>query len=263
MLRWMRVLVALGLASAQAVTSFLGWGPVVLASLLLVLALGYGWPRLTDSPQRWTTTLMLMLFGLLGMASSWLAKAPPFLEWLPVLTAMGLLWAFVQNLARGIEARHAVANVSAQVAGLVVTLSACSWIAAIRLPGDRSIIVVGLVGIILAQCATALPLPARVTSPLALVMGVAGAMLAFAVVPADDPRLFVIVPYGMVMGGLVVALDRLLGMIAVAPYQAGSLRQNAVRSKARQWGVQLSLGAAPIAMAGVVVYVLERIPGMV
>ena len=89
----MRVLVALVLAIALAVTSFLGWGPVVFASLLLVLALGYGWPRLTDSPQRWITTLMLMAFGLLGMASSWLAAAPPFLEWLPVLTAMGLRFA--------------------------------------------------------------------------------------------------------------------------------------------------------------------------
>ncbi len=258
----MRVLVALVLAVALAVTSFMGWAPLAIASALLVLALGYGWPRLTDSPQRWTTSLMLMLFGLLGMTASWLAPEPPFLEWLPVLTAFGLLWAFVQNLLRGIEAQHAVVNVSAQVAGLVITLSACSWVAAIKLPGDRSIIVVGLVSILLAQCATALPFPARYTSPLAVAMGSIGAMLAFALMPSDDPRLLVIMPYGLVMGGLVAALDRVLGMIAVAPYQSGSLRQNAMRSKAREWGVQLSLGAAPIAMAGIVVYLLERIPGL-
>lgn len=255
-------MVALVLAVSLAVTSYWGWVPLGIASAVLVAALAYGWPRLTDSPQPRATSAMLLVFGVLGMTASWLAEGPPYLEWLPVLTGVGLLWAFVQNLMRGIEASNAVANVAAQVAGLVVTLSACSWVAAIKLPGDREIIVIGLISIILAQCAKALPFQARYTTALALALGVAGAQIGYLLIPSSDPRLVVILPYGFIMGGLVAALDQLMGLVAEAPFHAGSVHKVRRRDKARRWGVQISLGAAPIAMAGIAVYLMERIPGL-
>ncbi|WP_220086043.1 hypothetical protein, partial [Burkholderia multivorans] len=95
---------------------------------------------------------MLALFGLAGLFAAWQDDTAPYLDWLPVLAGLGLLWTFVQNLTRGMGASDAVANVSAQVAGVVIVLSASAWVAAATVPGDKEAIVVGLVAIIAAQC---------------------------------------------------------------------------------------------------------------
>lgn len=258
--RWISVLVALGLGVTLAVTSSLGYGPIAFASGLLVFAFAFGWPRLTDSPQPWVTSFTLGGFGFAGMLATWLAVAPPYLEWLPVLAGLGLLWSFVQHLARGIEASHAVANVSAQVAGIVITLSACTWIASLRLPGNHSAIYIGLAAIFLAQCATALPWPARYTSPMAVFAGVVGAGIAHVFHPLPMVSLVVALVFGMVLGVIVAATDRILGLIARARFQATSLNEARGVTKARTWGVQLALGAAPIALSGVAVYALHRLP---
>lgn len=258
--RWIRVLVALGLGVTLAVTSSLGYGPLAFASGLVVFVFAFGWPRLTDSPQPWTTSFTLGGFGFAGMMATWLAIAPPYLEWLPVLAGLGLLWAFVQHLLRGIEASHAVANVSAEVAGIVVTLSACTWIASVRLPGNHSPIFIALAAIFLAQCATALPWPARYTSPLAAGAGLVGAVLAQLLHPKASPSVVESLLFGLILGLIVAATDRMLGLIARSPFQARNLQEARGVSKARTWGVQLALGAAPIALSGVAVYAFNRLP---
>jgi hypothetical protein len=259
MMRWIRVAVALCLVAALGVSSLLGFAPFAVAAGLVVLALAYGWPRLTDSPQPRATSLMLLVLGLVGLATVWLAPGPPYLEWLPLVTGVGLLWAFVQNLARGVGASHAVVNLSAQVAGLVITLSAASWLGAILLPGDKEAVIVGLVALILAQAATALPWPARYTSPLALLVAVVGAGAAGVLIPDGSLTLWAAPVLGAVMGLLVAAIDRMLGMIAGSRYQAAAVARDRRRDKARRLAVQTALGAAPIAVGGIVVYVLERI----
>lgn len=258
--RWIRILVALALGLTLAVTSLLGYGPIAFASGLLVFAFAFGWPRLTDSPQPWTTSFTLGGFGFCGMLATWLAVAPPYLEWLPVLAGLGLLWAFVQHLVRGIEASHAVANVSAEVAGIVITLSVCTWVASVRLPGNHAAIYIVLSAIFLAQCATALPWPAKYTSPLAVAAGLVGAALGHTLHPHPTVGLMVSLIFGVICGLIVAATDRVLGMIARAPFQARSLSEARGVTKARTWGVQLALGAAPIALSGAAVYALQRLP---
>ena len=259
LMRWIRVAVALGLAVGLGVTSFLGYGPLAAAAAVLVAALAYGWPRLTDSPQPRATGIMLLIFGLAGMAAVWAQESAPYVEWLPTITGIGLLWAFVQNLARGVDASHAVANVSAQVAGLVIVLSAASWIAALSVPGDREGVVVALVAIILAQAATALPFPARYTSPLALAVAVLGAGVVAALMHSGSVTLFVSLVLGGAMGLLVAAVDRMLSIMAVAKFQAVRIQRERRRDKARRFAVQLAVGATPVALGGTVVYLLERI----
>lgn len=259
MMRWIRIAVALCLAAAIGVTSYLGLAPYAIASGLIVAALAYGWPRLTDSPQPRATSAMLLVLGLVGMGTVWLTPGPPYLEWLPLVAGMGLLWTFVQNLTRGMGASDAVVNVSAQAAGLVITLSAASWVGAILVPGDKEAMLVGLVALLLAQVATALPWPARYTSPLALVAALLGAAAVAALMPGGSLTLWVTLGLGFVMGLLVTAMDRMLGLVAIGRLQATRLRSPRRRDKARLLAVQTALGAAPIAMGGIVVYVLERI----
>ncbi|WP_257963425.1 ammonia permease [Brevibacterium ravenspurgense] len=270
MYRWFRALVALVGALALGATSLLGSYPlageavavipVALATAALVGVLAFGWPRLTDSPQRWLTSIMLFVFGLAGMGSTWMSIYPPHLEWLPLLTGLALLWAFVQNLARGIEASNAVANVSAQVAGVVVTLAACSWAASFRLPGDESAIIIGLSAIFLAQCASILPFPARYTSPLAIIAGLVGALIAYSAWWYPTQTLVSASIMGVLLGGLVAAVDRALAPIAVGRFHARSPRRSPNRSKVREVGVNLTLGATPIALGGVVVYIFDQLP---
>ena len=59
MTRWIRIVVALCLAAALGVSVYFGLVPFALACGLVVAALAYGWPRLTDSPQPRATTTML------------------------------------------------------------------------------------------------------------------------------------------------------------------------------------------------------------
>src|SRR5699024_356576 len=99
-------------------------------------------------PAAAATSIMLALFGVAGLVAAWRDSAAPYLDWLPVLAGLGLLWTFVQNLTRGIGASYAVANVSAQVSGLVIVLSASTWVAAITIPGDKEAIVIGLAALI-------------------------------------------------------------------------------------------------------------------
>jgi hypothetical protein len=260
-LRWMRVVIALCLTLGLGGSALFGFSVFTPAACLVVLGVAYGWPRLTDSPQPRSTSIMLALFGLAAIGTTWVSEASPHLEWLPTLAGIGLLWTFVQNLARGMGASHAVANVSAQVAGLVISLSAAAWVAAYRLPSDNGTVLAGLVAVVLALAATALPLPARFTSPLAMAVGVAGALGASLAVGDFDLGLVAAGVLGLIMGLLAAAVDRLLGLVADSRYQAAQLASARGTEKARHFAVQLTLGAAPIALGGVVVYVLTRILG--
>ncbi|WP_260847904.1 ammonia permease [Brevibacterium aurantiacum] len=265
MIRWIRVVVALALALALSASVYWGYTLFLLATGLIVFGVAYGWPRLTDSPQPRATSIMLGLFGLAGLLAAFRDDTAPYLDWLPVLAGLGLLWTFVQNLTRGMGASDAVANVSAQVAGVVIVLSASTWVAAITVPGDKEAIVVGLVSLIVAGCMTALPWPAIYTSPLAIAMPVAVAGILSVLIFKDAISVPVSLVLGGIMGLLVAGVDRMLGLIAYTQYQAVSLElsQNIELKKnvekARSFAVQLALGAAPIALGGVVVYSLERI----
>ena len=265
MIRWIRVAVAVALALALSASVYWGYTLFLLATGLIVFGVAYGWPRLTDSPQPRATSVMLFLFGAAGLAAAWRDDSAPYLDWLPVLAGLGLLWTFVQNLTRGMGASDAVANVSAQVAGVVIALSASTWVAAITVPGDKEAIVVGLVSLIVAGCMTALPWPAIYTSPLAVVMSSAVAGILSVLIFTDSISWPLALILGAIMGLLVAGVDRMLGLIAYTQYQAVSLEisQNIELKKnvekARSFAVQLALGAAPIALGGVVVYSLERI----
>lgn len=265
MIRWIRVAVALVLALALSASVYWGYTLFLLATGLIVFGVAYGWPRLTDSPQPRATSIMLALFGVVGLLAAWRDDTAPYLDWLPVLAGLGLLWVFVQNLTRGIGASDAVANVSAQVTGIVIVLSASTWVAAITVPGDKEAIVVGLIALIVAGCMTALPWPAIYTSPLAVAMATAVAGILSVLVLENSLSLPASLVLGAVMGLLVAAVDRMLGLVAHAKYQAVNLElsQNIELKKnvekARSFAVQLALGATPIALGGVVVYSLERI----
>lgn len=259
MMRWIRIVVALCLTAALGVSIYSGIAPFAVACGVVVAALAYGWPRLTDSPQPRATTAMLLVLGLVGMSSVWFAPTATFLDWLPIVAGVGLLWAFVQNLVRGIGASHAVVNVSAQVAGLVIVLSAASWVGAIQVPGDKEAVIVGLVAILLAQAATVVPWPPRYTSPLALLLAVLGAAVTATIMADGSLSLWGAAGLGFAMGLLVAATDRMLGLVARSRLQTRELRKERRRDKARLLAVQMALGAAPIALGGIVVYVLERI----
>jgi hypothetical protein len=67
---------------------------------------------------------------------------------------------------------------------------------------------------------------------------------------------------GGIMGVLAAAVDRLLGLVAQSKYQARALADATRRDKARLFAVHASLGAAPIALGGVIVYVFTRVAGV-
>ncbi len=242
-----------------------GYTLFVIATGLIVLGVSYGWPRLTDSPQPRATSIMLALFGLAGLFAAWQDDTAPYLDWLPVLAGLGLLWTFVQNLTRGMGAsgcgrqrlragrrrRHRALREHLGRGGHRARGQGGDR----RRPrrDHRRPVHDG------AAVAGDLHLPARGRD-------VDGGRRHHV---RDHPRQQLHVAdrviLGAVMGLLVAGVDRMLGLIAYAQYQAANLElsQNIELKrnveKARSFAVQLALGAAPIALGGVVVYALERI----
>ncbi|GAB3063418.1 ammonia permease [Sediminivirga luteola] len=269
---WFRVLVTAVLAIALSLAIYAGPLPFALATAGVVIVLAYGWPRLTDSPQPRLTSLMLFLTGMAGLVSVWFSDHITPLVWLAPVAGGALLWTFIQHLARGIDASHAVANVSAQIAGAVIVLCVGTLLAALLVPGDRTIILVGLVSLTAALAAIALPWPALYTTPLALGVAVLAGMATGAVAGEGAAGWLVSGVLGAVLSALVVAVDLLLGQVARSRYQGPEDADEASQghgasdrlltktlTKTRRLGVQLALGAAPVALSGVVIYMAERV----
>src|SRR5699024_12642339 len=136
--------------------------------------------------------------------------------------------------------------------GLVIVLSARTWVAAISIPGHKEATVIGLAALIVAQCMTALPWPAIYTSPLALAMSTAVAGILSVLVFDESISWPAALVLGVIMGLLVAAVDRMLGLIAYGKFQAANLE--AAQSievkkhveKDRRCAVQVALGAAAV-----------------
>ena len=49
-------------------------------------------PTTAGLPQPRATTTMLFVLGLIGLATVWIAPTAPFLDWLPLVAGVGLLY---------------------------------------------------------------------------------------------------------------------------------------------------------------------------
>jgi hypothetical protein len=230
------------LAAVVAAAAYLGPLPLAGAAAALVLLLASGWAPLLRLPAPGGSTLVIALAGLGGVAVGWATRGEPVLRNLPLVIALSLVLAFVAEMLRRGGRPRLVESVSGTVAGIVVAVSCAGWVAAGRSEAGAALVVTSAVGLAVASAVSALPLAAGWAGSLVGVAlaGAAGAGAA-AVVPAIDPVSGLVAG---VVGGLVVAALRLL--FDRQPTLAG-------------WRAGLSAVAAPVAVAGILVFVVGRV----
>lgn len=228
-------------AAAIAGGVFLGeWG--LLAVLVaLVVAFAAGWAPLLGLPAPGGTFFVVLLPGLGALAAVHVTTTEPWLRYLPLVLAMGLLLSFTNELLRGDGRTRLVESLVGGVSGVVVAVSAAGWIAASKVPDGMALVLVCAVALAAASAVSATPLRGVLNSVATLVGAVAASVVVAAVLPELAPLDGVWA--GAVAGILVSSLHMLF-------YRLPALRR-------RQ--AALAVIVLPVAMSGVLTYVVGRV----
>ncbi|GAA2031507.1 hypothetical protein GCM10009740_21690 [Terrabacter terrae] len=177
--RWVGVVATLVAAGALLVAQHSGYAATLGVTLVLALALAWGWPLLTGSYTPAATTLVLAVAGVAIVLSALRQD----LLWVPAAVAFGIVLSFFGQLVRRSGREGLVLTLLSSFGGLVVVASATSAVVAANSDRGRAVAVVALaavgaavVGDLLAGAralARALPL-------VALLAAVVAAMVAAA-----------------------------------------------------------------------------------
>ena len=218
-----------------------GETPLVVVVALMVLVIAAGWPALMRQPDRVGSATVIALVAVGSVVAVLATHGHPHLRNLPTVVALGVVLAFVNELARRDGRPRMVDSVTGTVAGMVVAVAAVGWIAAGRGAGGVAIVVCGAVALAAASGVSAVPLggwPAGLTTTAA---GLVGGGAVAAVLPALGlvPGLALGLAIGLVVAAFAVLFESL-------PAMRGRLAGYA--------GVCL-----PVAASGCVVYVVGRV----
>lgn len=238
------------LAAVMAVTSYVvglpeleGTGelPIVVAAALLALAIAVGWPLLLGLPNVLGSAVVIAIGGVGAVLAVAGTRGAPWLRELPIVVALAVLLAFVNELARQDGRARLVDSVSGTVTGVLVAASAAGWLAAERSVNGTALVVSGAAALAVAAATSAAPLGAWLGGVVTTGAGIATGA-AVGTLMADFPRAVGPV-LGLAMGLLVAALHALFD------------RLPALRRRLAAFTVVV----LPVALSGVVVYVVGRV----
>lgn len=219
----------------------LGEWPVVVTAILLALVIAVGWPALLGLPNVLGSAVVIALGGAGAVVAVTATRGQPFLREMPVVLALAILLAFVNELARQDGRRRLVDSVAGTVTGVLVATAAAGWVAAERAPGGTSLVVSGAVALAVGAAVSAVPLGdwlgATVTTGSAVLAG--GAV---GVVMSD---------MDLVIGGLLgLATGILVAALHVLFDRLPALHQRVAAS---------AVVVLPVAVSGILVYVVGRV----
>src|SRR5690349_799134 len=177
--RWVGVLATLVTSGALLVAQHSGYAATLGVTLVLALALAWGWPLLTGSFTPAATTLVLAVSGVAIVLSA----VRQDLLWVPAAVAFGIVLSFFGQLVRSSGRKGLVLTLLSSFGGLVVVASATSAVVAANSDRGQAVAVVALaavgaavVGDLLAGAralARALPLVALVVAVVAALVAAA------------------------------------------------------------------------------------------
>lgn len=236
-------IVSVAVAALLAVASYSG-GLLVLATVvLMVLGIAAGWGALLGLPDPRGTGVTVAVTGLGGVAvaHSGLTSERP-LAGFSVLLAIGVLVAFMHELARRDGRPELARSVTATFVGQMISVLGAAWM---LLPATR----VGDRGVILAAAATAvaavvvaLPWPLRLAGWLALAGGAgAGVGVAMLMVPGVE-------------AGRAAAVGAAISSVFAVLY-----RMLVNEPGVRHASATLAAGLAPLAACGTAAYAAARL----
>ena len=228
-------------AAAVAGAAILGDAPVVGVAAALALVVAVGWPSLLRLPSVLGAGVVIALGGMGAVATVTATQGQPFLRELPIVVALAVLLAFVNELARQDGRLRLVESVTGTVTGVMVATAAAGWVVAGRAPGGTSLVVSGAVALFVSALISVFPLTGWTGASLTAAAGALGGGAAAAVMP--DINVLAGVLLGLATGILVAALHVLFDDV---PAARGPLAGSAVI-------------VLPVAVTGILVYVVGRV----
>lgn len=229
------------LAALVAAAAFVGELPLVVLAVLLAGTLSLGWPVLLDLPGRHGASTVIALGGVGAVLAVAITRGEPFLRDLPVILALAVLLAFVNELLRGNGRERVVESVSGVVSGVLLAAVAAAWVAAGRTVGGVPLVVTGAVALAVGSAISALP-----------PVGWLGALMTLAAAAGAGVGVSAAVPdLGLLPGGII----GLAVGILIAALRALFDRLPALERRS----AGIAAAVLPIAVSGVVVYVVGRV----
>ena len=217
--------------------------PMALAAVvvLLALALAYGWPRLLDLPVPLGAFVVVSLGGAGGAGVVAATGGEPYLREVPVVVALAVLLAFVNEMARQDGRPRLVDSVAGTVTGVLVAAAGAGWIAAVRTSGGPGLVVAGAVALAVGAAVSAVPLGGWVAVVVTTGTAMIGGGAAAAVMPRIDP----------VTGALIgLAVGLLVSVLHVLFDRAPTLEN--------RWAAVAAV-VLPVLVSGIVVYAVGRV----
>ncbi|WP_029069082.1 hypothetical protein [Jonesia quinghaiensis] len=205
-----RAVLTAAAAAGLAAGAFLGELPFIAALALIAFLFAYGWRPLLRLPSG-GSTLIVVLSSLGGLAVVWATEDEPWLRFLPLVLAMGVLLAFIAEMLRPYPRLRLVDSLIGTVTGIVVGVSSAAWLATYRLEGGVELVVACTVGLAVASAVAATPL----AGSLALLASVGAATVSAAAVAIVMPELTWVsgvsigVLAGIIVGALQLLFDKL------------------------------------------------------
>ncbi|PFG34334.1 hypothetical protein [Sanguibacter antarcticus] len=228
-------------AAAIAGGAYLGSVPLLAVVAVLVVLFAVGWSPLLGLPTPGGTFFVVVLAGLGALGSAQATYSEPWLRNLPLVLAMGVLLAFINELLRGDGRERLVESLVGGVSGLVVAVSAAGWISAYKTDGGTSLVLSCAVSIAAASAVSASRLRGLPNVVATVVAAVATGVGVAKVIP--DMASISGVWTGIVTGVLVVSLQALFHRLP----ELGRPR------------AALAAIVLPVAVGGILVYVVGRI----
>ncbi|MDT0166550.1 hypothetical protein Q9R32_13385 [Actinotalea sp. AC32] len=236
-----RAVLTAAAATLVAGTAILGETPLVGVSLALTLLLAAGWPVLLGLPSPLGSAVVVALGGAGSVLAVAATRGQPLLRDVPIVVALAVLLAFVNELARQDGRRRLVESVTGTVTGLLVVASAAGWVAAGRTPGATSLVVTGAAALAVSAAVSAVHLGARTGAAVTTAAGVIAGGGVGAVMPAVGSVTGAALGFatGLLVASLHVLLDRV----------------PALRSR---WA-SVAAVVLPVLVSGILVYVVGRV----
>ncbi len=222
---------------------------VIGASALLALVLAVGWPVLLRLPNPLGSGVVIALGGVGAVLAVTATKGDLALRQLPIVVALAILLAFVNELARQDGRKRLVDSVAGTVTGVLVATASAGWVASERIPDGTNLVVAGAVSLAFASFVSfgagvsAVSHREWATALATTTAGVVSAAAVTAVMPHTTPLVGAFL--GLGTGMLIASLDALFH------------RLPALRRRLAGWAAVV----LPVAVSGILVYVVGRVLG--
>src|SRR6476659_2572109 len=172
-IRWGSIVATLVAAAVLLVAQDSGYAATLGVTLVLALALVWGWPRLTGS---WTPVATTIVLGVSAVAIV-LSALREDLLWVPAAVAFGILLAFSGQLVRRTGREGLVLTLLSSFGGLVVVTSGTTAVVAANSDRGQAVAVVAMAAVG-AAVVTDLLVGVRGATPFLGFVALAAAVLA-------------------------------------------------------------------------------------